>query len=462
MERHSRRRAMAGVTWAGAIAVLLALPMFSSAGLLEDVQRETEQPLSPVRETLDRALTPPAQQVQRAPRPAQTPGQGTYQPPAHGTVPNGQGSVGVIDIQPSEARPLSGDPTGAGDAGQAREEVIVGRARGEQEADGTYHGHITIVSLFGNEVAGVDTQDGQTAAGPLDALQQGTLDPLCTGSTICLEVLAADSATTSSGSTNRFAVATARVGDPTAPALSARAAESNGNISSDGSCQTAHGDSTVADADLGGAAVADVSQSSTDSRACSDGTQTQSNGSSVIGLGGTGVPIPVAGCADGTPDSAFTPLAPLASIVCNADDSAGTGEAVAQTGAPYGVREALSVFALEAGGTSLAKATTAAAESHAVAPAGPITPPGPDLPDESGPGGPGTEREEARDRDDGDGSARDRGAPDTAGVTARGDGGELPVTGAELLLIALLGAVTLAGGLALRRTAERWEGRSAA
>ena len=546
MERHSRRRATAGVTLAGAVGVLLALPMFSSAGLLEDVQRGVDQTLSPVQQTLDRALTPPAQQVQR-PKPAQTPGQGTYQPPAHGAVPTGQGTVGVVDVQPTEARPLSGDPTGAGDAGQAREEIIIGRARGEQEADGGYHGHITIVSLFGNEVVGVDTQEGQTAAGPLDAIQQGILTPLCDASTICLEVLAADSATTSSGSTNRFAVATARVGDAAAPAVNVRAAESNGNISSDGSCQTAHGDSTVADVDLGGAAVADVAQSSTDSRACSDGTQTQSNGSSVIGLGGTGVPIPAAGCADGTPDTAFTPLAPLASIVCNADDSSGAGEAVAQTGAPYGVREALSVFALEAGGTSLAKATTAASESHAVAPAGPPTTP-PDTPEcsdgidndgdglvdladpdcdsptddsESGTRGPGAEREDrgetecsdrrdndgdgridlddpdcdSRSDDSEDGSARDSGDPecsdgidndgdgeidfpddpqcdsrsddsesgdDVAGATARGDGDQLPVTGVELLLIALLGAGTLAGGLALRRAAGRWEGRSTA
>ncbi|MEX2196615.1 MAG: hypothetical protein WD844_15140 [Thermoleophilaceae bacterium] len=541
------------------MGVLVALPMFSSAGLLEDVQRGVQDTVTPVQQTLERALTPPAQQVQKAPapapaaapQPAQTPGQGTYQPPLHGANPHGHGTAVVGDISPSEQRPLAGDPAGAGDGGQAREEIIVGRARGEEEADGTYHGHITIVSLFGNELLGVDTQDGQTGSGPLQALEDAVLTPICDATTICLDVLRADSTTTSSGSTNNFAVATATIGDPNAPTVSARAVETNGNISQDANCQTSHGDSTVADVNLAGSAVADVAQSSTDSRACNDGTQTQSNSSSVIGLGGTGIPLPVAGCADGTPDSAFTPLAPLASIVCNADDSAGTGEALAQAGVPYGVREALSIFALEAGGTALVKATTSASESRAEAPGGggPTTPtdtpecsdgidndgdglidladPDCDSPTDdsesgsSGPGGPGTDREtrgetecsdgrdndgdglidlddpdcESRSDDSEDGSARDSGAPecsdgidndgdgeidfpddpqcesrsddsegggDTAGATARGDGDELPVTGVELLLIALLGAVTLAGGLALRRATESWEGRSAA
>lgn len=83
----------------------------------------------------------------------------------HGTNPHGQGTVGVVDLQPSPDRPQGGDPAGS-DSG---EEVVVGRARGEQREDGTYHGHITIVALFGQEILGLDTTPGQTQAGPLNA-----------------------------------------------------------------------------------------------------------------------------------------------------------------------------------------------------------------------------------------------------------------------------------------------------
>lgn len=471
MERHGRRRATAGATLVGAIAVLLALPVSSGAGLLEDVERglrQTLEPvqraLAPVQEQLQRALAPPARRMTPAApaQPAQTPGQGTYQPPAHGANPHAQGSPLVVDLQPSTNRPLAGDPTGAGDPGQAREEIVLGRTRGEQQPGGDYHGHVTVLALFGNELVGVDTQEGQTAAGPLDALQTGVLDALCDATTICLEVLAAESATTGSGSTNRFAVATARIGAPGSPALAVSAVESNASISSDGTCQTASADSVVAGLGLAGVALADVARSATDSRACNDGTAVQDNRSSVINLGGAGIPLPAAGCADGTPDSAFTPLAPLAAIVCNADDNAGVGEPSAQAAVPYGVREALGVFAIEAGGSALMKAGTAASESAAVAPAE-LTPPDDDGSDEGsgdddGLGGPDTpgDRGDAGDDDGADGGdGRDDGAGE-AGVTARGggDGGSLPVTGAELLVIALLGALALAGGLALRRATE--------
>jgi LPXTG-motif cell wall-anchored protein len=77
----------------------------------------------------------------------------------------------------------------------------------------------------------------------------------------------------------------------------------------------------------------------------------------VIGLGGTQVPIPAAGCANGTPDT-VTGIPAVLPIVCNADDIAGAAA----------VREALDVFVLQVGGTSLAKETTAASESVSVAP----------------------------------------------------------------------------------------------
>lgn len=92
---------------------------------------------------------------------AGVPGDGGYQPPLHGNNPHGQGTVGTVDIQPSDTLPLSGDPVGGEGADQ--EEIVAGRARGEQNADGTYHGHITILALFGNEVSGVGRDRDRSA-----------------------------------------------------------------------------------------------------------------------------------------------------------------------------------------------------------------------------------------------------------------------------------------------------------
>ena len=280
------------------------------------------------------------------------------QPPLHGTNPHGQGTVGVVDIAPAPDRPTGSDPAGS-DTG---EEIVVGRAKGEQNEDGTYNGHITIAALFGNEILGVDTGPGETESGPLAAIQDGILTPLCDGSgnQICIEAARADSSTTDSGSTNSFSAAHATLGGP--EGIDVGAAESNGNISDDGRCQNAHGDSSVANASVGGQAVAGVAQSSTDSRACKGEAPTQTNQSSVLSLGGTGVPIPDPGCADGTPDT-VTGVPTIAPVVCNADDTNGT-----QAAAPYGARDALDVFALDAGGNQLSKASTAASESRAQAP----------------------------------------------------------------------------------------------
>ena len=143
------------------------------------------------------------------------------QPPTHGTDPHAQGGVAVVDVDPSSERPLSADPTGK-DSG---EDVIVGRARGEKVND-AYHGHITIASLFGSELAGVDSAPGETKNGPLQSLQTSVLDPLCTSTNqqVCLSVLTANSATTATGSTNDFAVARASL-----LGLGVGAAESHGH-----------------------------------------------------------------------------------------------------------------------------------------------------------------------------------------------------------------------------------------
>jgi hypothetical protein len=292
----------------------------------------------------------------------------TTTPPLHGTNPHGEGTVAVVDTNPDPKRPYSSDTTGKTD----NEDIVVGRSRGEQSSDGSYHGHITVAALFGNELIGVDSKPGQTNHGPLDALQTSLLDAICSGSggQLCLSVLTADSATTTSGSTNHFSVAHAKLGGDSG--IEAGAAESNGNISGDSSCQTSHGDSTVADVKAGGNAVASVAKSSTDSKACQGQAPTQTDQSSVINLGGQGVPIPAPGCADGTADT-VTGIPTLLPLICNGDDAnAGQGSN------PYGVRDALDAFVLATGTTAAAKATTAGSESTATAPAataGSETPP---------------------------------------------------------------------------------------
>ena len=272
------------------------------------------------------------------------------QPPLHGSNPHGQGGVTVVDTDPSSERPLASDPSGRASG----EEAIVGRARGEQ-VNGTFRGHITILALLGNEVAGVDTGPGETKNGPLQPVQTGVLDPLCTGlaNQVCLSVLTANSTSTASGSTNDFAIARASV-----LGLGVGAAESQGVILQDANCQTAGGSSKAANVtSSSGTAVASAANSSSTSRSCRGQAPVVTNTSSVIGLGGVGVPLPAAGCANGTPDT-VTGLPGVLPIVCNADDVAGAAA----------VREALDVFVLQVGGMSLAKETTAASESFSVAP----------------------------------------------------------------------------------------------
>jgi hypothetical protein len=293
------------------------------------------------------------------------------------------GTIGVVDLAPSDTRPLAGDPTGAGDQAPNREEVILGRARGEQRSDGTYHGHITILALFGNEILGVDTNPGQTHHGPLDPLQTMVLDQLCTssGGNLCVNAVTADSATTATGSTNHFEVAHAKVGAGNA-GLIVDAANSNGNIASNGTCQTSHGDSSVANVNLAGSAVAQAVQSKSDTKTCNNGSSVAPTASSkVIGLGGAAVPIPAAGCGDGTPNT-DTGIPVLLPIVCNANDTSTN-----QTTIPYNVREALTLFLLQStpGDTAAAKVTAGASESAAAAPAATTTATGPTTTATTGP-----------------------------------------------------------------------------
>ena len=273
------------------------------------------------------------------------------QPPTHGTNPHGQGTVAVVDIDPSSERPLAADPDG-GDSG---EDVVVGRARGERNADGTYHGHISVLGLFGNDVIPIDTAQGETKDGPLDSLQTGLLDPLCTSTNqaVCLTVLRAHSETTAAGSVNDFAVARASL-----LGLGVGAADSQGVIATQQPCQAAAGAANTANVATSTGTLAQVARSSSTSRSCRGAAPVVTNTSEVVGLGGTGVPLPAAGCANGTPDTQ-SGLPGLLPIICNAEEMVGDNAAV---------REALDVFALQVGTNSLLKETTAASESLSVAP----------------------------------------------------------------------------------------------
>ena len=348
-----------------AASVLWAIPTASSGRVtldkaeeaLRDVTSGVSQALDETLARTDAALRKTGQKAgaaldstaSRAEKRAPTSEPATT-PPLHGNNPHAQGSVAVVDTNPSNERPLAYSSDGQA----SQEDVIVGRARGEQ-VDGVYRGHITIVALFGQELGGVDTGPGETKNGPLQPLQTSVLDPLCgnTGGQVCLSVLTADSTTTATGSDNDFAVARAGL-----LGLGVGAAESHGTIGQDANCQAAAGTAKTANVTSASTAVASAANSSSTSKSCRGAAPEVSNTSSVIGLGGIQVPLPAAGCANGTPDT-VTGIPAVLPIVCNADDIAGAAA----------VREALDVFVLQVGGTSLAKETTAAAETFTVAPA---------------------------------------------------------------------------------------------
>ena len=113
--------------------------------------------------------------------------------------------------------------------------------------------------------------------------------------------------------------------------------------------------------------------SGTNSKACTDGSKTQTATGNVVNLNEAGVPLPLAAdCGTGVLNA--TGLIPgVAEVVCNADEkNAGQGTTTFPT-ETYGIHEGLSAFVLG----NLIKATTGAAESKTVAsPSGPgNTPP---------------------------------------------------------------------------------------
>jgi hypothetical protein len=364
----------------------------------------------------------------------------SYTPPLHGTEPHGQGTDAVVDLTPGTSAPIAGDPS------QGDEEVIVGDSRGQQSSDGTYHGRVTLLYLLGTPIVQVTSDPGQSNNGPLQPVQDG-LDQLCSasGNQLCLTVLGMHSSSTGNSSTNSFEALGAHIGGPSG--INADVLTSNGNISSDGTTQTAHGDSGVAKANVGPLTL-DALEGNSDSSASSGGSSVNQD-STVLNIAGTGLPIPAAGCANGTANTNFTPLSPLLSAVCNADDSNGS-----QTGSPYGVREALTLFALVTGNSSLLKVSTAGPESHAVAPSSTTTPPGGGNPGgnggTAGAGGKGGNNG----GNGGGGNGGGSGNGPAAGTPGTGNG-QLAFTGADLFALAMVGGALILGGLALTTAGRR-------
>lgn len=559
----ARRRAV--LAYAGATCVLAALAAAASAsassldglnlGLPGRSSPQAQQPAPSASElprTSQQRLVTPA-------RPAQAPTAGAATPPLHGNNPHAQGTVLSLDLQPKGDRPFAGDPTGQANG----EEVVVGRSRADRAPDGTYRGHVTVLALFGNEIVGVTTNQGESRSGPLDPVQRGLLDQVCQQSMglVCLEVAKVESSTDANGSRNEFALTRAKVGVQGAPVLDVGGAESRATLAADRTtgCETAESSSRVASIGIGGQLGVEGLSASSRSRSCTDGTQEQSNQSTVAALrtpagdlvqqidgvlgqllgaitgGGGGQQLPIdpgqlgqqlgqlcdqanqipvlgptlgQGCEQlvstitggGGGSTSQNPLAdllatllgdfrrclqgtanaqagvpPLLTLVCHGDDSNGT-----QAERPYGVREALAVTLLggqaqnplagvpvlgdllgqliaaapQQGALRLAlaqaetKAAPVAAASQQQQPASSSPQP------EATPNAPTPVSEEIPEISEEPVSpVRQRHARPRAAAPFRIAGKELPFTGVEVALIALTGAVTLAGGLGLRRLA---------
>jgi hypothetical protein len=366
-----------------------------------------------------------------------------YVPPLHGTDPHGQGSIATVDLTPGDTNPYGSDPS------TSDEEVVVGDANGTQDGSG-YHGHVTLLWLFGQPVIDVTSNQGESNDGPFQPINDG-LQQLCDGSggQLCLKVLDMHSSSDANGSTNSFELLGAHLGGD--QGLLVDVGTSNGNIQQSGDCQTAHGDSGVANIDAGGGPLADVGQSDSTSTACSGGS-TQDQHSTLLALGGNEV---LPGCGpDGPANTDLIPAEPLLSVLCNASDSNGS-----QTSAPYGVREALAVFALineGIPGGALLRVTAGSSESHAVAP-GVTTTENPPTGTQGtkGAGGKGGNGGNGNGGNGGNGGGAGAGGGGGAANQAAAGNGSLAFTGADLLVLGLIGGALILGGLALTTLAGR-------
>jgi hypothetical protein len=395
-----------------------------------------------------------------APAPAPQAEGGSTEPGITGTNPHGEGqvlglSVDVIDL-PGE------------------DDVVIGQSRGDQDEDGNYHGSVVPLSVLGFDIAVVTTEEGETATSPLTPIND-ILDEICTGTTVCLQLLDFSSETTGTGSNNSFEAASADIAEGL---VSANVLESDGNINEAGGCQTAEGSANT-DVGVGNDTITvDALQSSSESQACNDGSESTDSDSQVLNLGPLDAlnPLTLLGCDPTAEDDEFD-VAGLVGGVCNGDDTNGS-----QAEAPYNVRKALGLDVLPLLSTlapdidGLASADGANSESLAQAPGDDAECPDPnnpdcptdecpdptnpdcpdgsdDCPDPSNPdcpdievspsGPPGSD-------DDGDGP----GGP--GGPSAESaDDDRLAFTGADMGLLGAIGLGVMAIGLALMALADR-------
>jgi hypothetical protein len=425
-----RRRATALGTLAAALSLMACVPTLASADPVNDLLNQLGLGSGQSTGAGQRLIIEPP----------------PYTPPLHGTNPHGQGTAGSVTLLPSGQLPYSSDPDENGEV------VVVGSSRGEQDSGtGAYHGNVTLAQVLGLPIVQVETNPGDPPqSGPLGPLQDG-LDDICSASSgmVCVGVLEMNSSTTDTSSNNSFSGASVDLGGREGLGLSFL--DSEGNISQDSSCQNAHGSSSVTELSLGQDVSVGLFGSTSDSQACNDGTSSVNQSSHAVSIGDEELP---SDCADGTEDSFFLYIV---QVICNANDENGS-----QADSPYGVREALTTLLLpffEDGGLdqlqaedlpiAVLKGTTAAAESHAVAPPVKTTPTNPLTPPAGGTqGGTG----QGTRGNGGNGSGEGNGS---AAEAARAASGQLAFTGSDLLWLALIGNLLILGGVALTSAARR-------
>jgi len=401
---NSRRRIRGRIGVAGVVAALTifgALPATASANPVDDLLNEL-------------GLGGSGDQ-----------GQGSGQSEASPSNPSNahaQGTVARVDITA---------PDGVDDGGLLDdEEAVVGRSRAEQNDDGSYKGHVTILALFGEEIIGIETDAGETANSPFQPLQ-GLLDEICAGTSqaLCVAVLPASSSTGDSGSTNDFGVlrASSTVGNDTI--VDAGVAESNASLEDDGQCQTARAGASVARADLLSVLKVRVLQSVAEAVACRAAPGSSSSDSTIASINDQSVPLP-GDCADGV-NSGFGILS-LVSVSCNvAAGVAGTGEADA-------ARDALTVGVV-GDDRPVVGATASGTETGASASQSPDTP---------GDGGGASGVATREDEGEGSGGDADAGGGSAAGEAQPGDD-TLAFTGANAALLAIIGLALMGAGIGL-------------
>ena len=354
--KYGRRFVATAAGLVAALGLLLALPLTTLAGT---------RPLKSLKKTVTtttshtvRSVTPTVTKATKSATSAapSTSSGSSYTPPMHGTNPHGQGTVVSSSVSPSSHRPNSYSRGGSG--GEA---LVVGRGRSWQGRNGKYHAHTTIVALLGEELLGVNANQGQSNGGPLGSLNKA-LGGICKTSSgdVCLALLVANTTARQNGSHTHFEAAGVKSKDLNG--LNASVGRSDSGIHRHGSCQTSYGDSSVANLSTSSGQVAGLAQSREQSTSCRGRKPQQRSSSSVARFFGAGVPVPAKGCGNGQPNTSFDSLAPVVTTVCNADSHN------SQASAPSGVREALAIISFGTGNNSIIRTSAAASEAHAAAP----------------------------------------------------------------------------------------------